>query len=191
MLKWILLNEEKWCQIMGYRNPYLDPYDHHLTSTTVTNDQEAYRKFPENKKVYDKLWIAKTQNLNCGKLEELVDKGNNINYPIFIKPRWGHLSAASKHCYKIKNREQLDKYIDYPNMMWSEFIEGTEGMTDILMINGRMVYQITYKYSDEQNGFSDVWKYISPKTKIPPSIEQWARDNIENHTGFVNIQYRS
>lgn len=191
MLKWILLHEEKWCQIMGYKNPYLDPYDHHITSTTVTNDQEAYRKFPENKKVYDKLWIAKTQNLNCGKLEELIDKGKHINYPIFIKPRWGHLSAASKHCYKIKNREQLDKYVDYPNMMWSEFIEGTEGMTDILMINGRMVYQLTYKYSDEQNGFSDVWKYISPKTKIPPSIEQWARDNIENHTGFVNIQYRT
>ena len=55
------LNEEKWCQIMGYRNPYLDPYDHHLTSTTVTNDQEAYRKFPENKLL--KLQLTKEREM--------------------------------------------------------------------------------------------------------------------------------
>lgn len=190
MLKWILKNEEKWCKLMGYNNPYLDPYTHHITSTTVTNDQQAYKKFPENRKVYDKLWIAKSQNLKCGKLEDLINNKKNIRYPIFIKPRWGHLSAASKHCYKISDEKTLNKYIDYPNMMWSEYIDGKEGMTDILTINGRMVYQLTYDYSEKQNGFSDVWKYISTKTKIPPNIEEWARDNIHNHTGFINIQYR-
>lgn len=190
LLKWITKNEEKWCKFMGFNNPYLDPYDHHITNSTITNDQEAYRRFPENRRVYDKLWIAQTQNLECGKLEDLKEDRSNITYPIFIKPRWGHLSAASKHCYKIKNEKQLLKYLDYPNMMWSEFIDGREGMTDIITINGRIVYQLTYRYSDKQNGFSDVWKYVSSKTPCPDKIKDWAKNNVENHSGFINIQYR-
>lgn len=186
----ILKYEEQWCNQMGYRNPYLDPYDHHITSSTVTGDHAAYRRFPENRHVYDKLWVAKTQRLRCGQLEELKNKEGNIKYPIFIKPRWGHLSAASKNCYKITSQSQLSKYLDYPDMMWSEFINGTEGMTDFLLLNGRIVWQITYIYSDEQNGFTDVYKYVSPYTRPIPSIEQWARDHVHGHTGFVNIQYR-
>ena len=186
----ILKNEESWCEFMGYRNPYLDPYDHHITSSTVTGDQTAYRRFPENNRVYDKLWVAQTQGLLCGKLEDLRGKESGINYPIFIKPRWGHLSASSKNCYNIKSESQLLKYINYSDMMWSEFIDGTEGMTDFLLLNGRIVYQLTYIYSDEQNGFTDVWKYVSPKTPAPPNIMQFVRDNIRGHTGFVNVQYR-
>jgi hypothetical protein len=189
-IKDILMYEEKWCTKMGYRNPYLDPYNHHISSSTVTGDHAAYRRFPENRHVYDKLWIAKTQHLKCGRLEELKGKEDNIKYPIFIKPRWGHLSAASKNCYKIVSYSELSKYLDYPDMMWSEFINGTEGMTDFLLLNGRIVWQITYVYSDEQNGFTDVYKFISPDTQPFPSIEQWTRDHINGHTGFVNIQYR-
>ena len=187
-IKSILKYEESWCKRMGYRNPYIDPYTHHLTSTTVTGDHTAYRKYPENRRVYDKLWIAQSQGLNCGKLEEL--NTNDIRYPIFIKPRWGHLSAASKNCFKITNKPQLLKYIDYPDMMWSEFMDGREGMTDFLLLHGRIVWQITYIYSEEQNGFSDVYKYVSVQTPTPPNIEQWVRDNINGHTGFVNVQYR-
>ena len=98
--KLILPKEEEWCNFMNYSNPYLDPYDHHITDLAVVGDREAYIKFPENKHVYDKLFVAKSQNLACGQLEELKGRENSVNYPIFIKPRYGHLSAASKNCYK-------------------------------------------------------------------------------------------
>ena len=189
-IKLITGNEDQWCKRMGYRNPYLDPYDHHITSTTVTGDHAAYRKFPENRHVYDKLWIAQTQGMKCGRLEQLKGKENNVNYPIFIKPRWGHLSASSKNCFKIKDASSLSQYTDYPDMMWSEFVDGTEGMTDFLLSNGRIVWHVTYVYSDEQNGFTDVWKYISPDTPAPRHIEKWVIDNVNDHTGFVNVQYR-
>jgi len=138
-VKLITGNEEEWCKKMGYRNPYLDPYSHHITSTAVPGDHTAYRKFPENRHVYDKLWIAQTQKMRCGRLEDLKGKETNVKYPIFIKPRWGHLSASSKNCFKIKDSSSLNQYIDYPDMMWSEFVDGTEGMTDFLLLNGRIV----------------------------------------------------
>ncbi len=187
----LLSKEEEWCKYMGYKNVYLDPFKYHITNGAVTSDGKAYKSFPENRHVYDKLWVAKTQNMNCGRLEDLVGRENKINYPIFIKPRWGHLSASSKNCYKITSASQLAKYINNKHMMWSDFIDGKEGMTDYLLLNGRIVYQITYVYSDKQHGFTDAWKYVSPDNKAPQVITEWVNNNISGHTGFVNMQYRN
>ena len=186
----LLSKEEEWCNYMGYKNVYLDPFKNHITDGTVVSDGKAYKMFPANRHVYDKLWIAKTQKMNCGLLEDLIGRENKINYPIFIKPRWGHLSASSKNCYKIKSSSELSKYIDNKHMMWSDFVDGKEGMTDYLLLNGRIVYQITYSYSEKQHGFTDAWKYISSETQAPQNITDWVNDNISNHTGFVNMQYR-
>jgi hypothetical protein len=78
---------------------------------------------------------------------------------------------------KISNAQELKKYIDYPHMMWSEFIDAKEGMTDYIMLNGKIVHQITYIYSEKQNGFTDEWKYISseskPMLRITPITCSW------------------
>ena len=45
--------------------------------------------------------------MKCGKIDDLVENPDEISklpFPIFIKPRWGHKSASSKGCYKIKDK---------------------------------------------------------------------------------------
>ena len=101
ILKNAKINEESWCNMMNYKNPYLDPYDHHITDLAVTTDSEAYRSFPDNNHIYDKLFVAKTQKLKCGPLQQLYNNEDSVKYPIFIKPRYGHLSGGSKLCIKI------------------------------------------------------------------------------------------
>lgn len=190
-IKNILQYEEKWCKTMGFFNPYIDPFKNHLTDKVIIYDKHAYKKYPHHKRVYDKLWIAKTQNVACGKLEDLNNNENTVIYPIFIKPRWGHLSATSKNCFKIKSVSELNKYINFKHMMWSEFIDGTEGMTDYILLNGNIVHQITYIYSDKQNGFSEEWKFISPQSNPPINITEWVNEYMRNFTGIVNVQYRN
>ena len=56
----LLSKEEEWCKYMGYKNVYLDPFKYHITNGAVTSDGKAYKSFPENRHVYDKLWVAKT-----------------------------------------------------------------------------------------------------------------------------------
>jgi len=189
-IKNLLKYEESWCKTMGFFNPYLDPFKNHLTNKVPIYDKHAYKIYPHHNQVYDKLWISKTQQLNCGKLEELNGTENSMTYPIFIKPRWGHLSATSKNCFKIKSVDELKKYSNYKNMMWSEFIDGTEGMTDYIVLNGNIVHQITYIYSDKQNGFSEEWKFISPQSEPPINITDWVNEHMRNFTGIVNVQYR-
>jgi hypothetical protein len=186
----LLHYEENWCNFMSFFNPYIDPFNNHLTNKMPVFDGKAYKKYPEHNFVYDKLWIVKSQGLKGGKLENLLGKEKTVTYPIFIKPRWGHLSASSKNCFKISSPEELMKYKEYKNMMWSEFIKGTEGMTDYILVKGQIMHQITYVYSEEQNGFTDVWKFISPDSKPPTHITEWVNKHMKNFTGIVNVQYR-
>jgi len=185
------LIERKWCDKMKFFNPYLDPFNIRITGEVPVFDKYAYEKYKNTNFVYDKLFIAKSQNLDSGNLESLKDNYKNIKYPIFIKPRWGHKSASSKNCFKIKNADELKNKFSIPNMMWSQFIDGTEGMTDFVLKNGEIVYQLTYKYSDAQHGYIDQWKYISPDNVPPGNVINWVKKNINNFTGIVNVQYRN
>lgn len=182
--------EQPWCSLMGYFNPYIDPFKMHLTNKMPFFDKECYYRYPRFKNVYDKLWVMKSQGLIAGRLEKLKGKEAKVVYPIFIKPRWGHLSASSKSCFKVKSADELVKYVDYKNMMWSEFIDAKEGMTDYVMLNGKIVHQITYTYSEKQNGFSDDWKYIGHESTPPPNVTEWVTQHLIDFTGVVNVQYR-
>lgn len=190
IFKKILPYEDQWCSLMGYFNPYTDKFKTRLTAKMPFFDKECYDRYPRFKHVYDKLWVIKSQGLPGGRLEKLKGKEEKVIYPIFIKPRWGHLSASSKNCFKVNNADELKKYVEYKNMMWSEFIDATEGMTDFIMLDGKIVHQITYIYSDKQNGFSDDWKYISPDSTPPPIIIEWVKHHMTEFTGVVNVQHR-
>ena len=182
--------EERWCSMMGYYNPYIDGFKIHLTNQMPFFDKACYERYPRYQNVYDKLWVVKSQGLPGGRLEKLIGKEKKVQYPIFIKPRWGHLSASSKNCFKISNEEELRKYVNYPDMMWSEFIDASEMMTDYVLLKGKIVHQITHIYSEKQNGFSDDYKYISPESEPPANVTEWVKHHLNEHTGIVNVQYR-
>lgn len=187
--KHLLKYDESWCDTMGIFNPYTDPFDVTFSQKVPMFDRQAYNMFPKYNFVYDKLWVCKSQKLKCGTLESLYEN-NNTNYPIFIKPRWGHLSASSKNCFKIKSYEELLKYKDLKNMMWSEYIHGQEYMTDYVVLNGIIIYQISYLYSKDQFGYIEKYKYISSDNKSIPEIDTWVNEYMVGYSGIVNVQMR-
>lgn len=184
-----MINDIKWCKFLNIKQIYGN-FPVNLLNTIPQYDNPAFKKFPKHQFVYDKLFITKSQDVPSGKLEELDLNDSSIEYPIFIKPRWGHTSAGSKDCYKIANKEQLQLYTSKQNMMWSTFINANEGMTDFVMKDGKILYQLTYEYSPKQHVFADDWKYIDPSTKPPEKIVEWVKKNLADYTGPLNIQYR-
>ena len=181
--------DKVYCKALGIFNPY-SAMPNRLDRSFPRYDGPAFKKNPQYSFVYDKLFVAKSQNMAAGELDELRPKDKEIDYPIFIKPRYGHQTASSKYCYKIKNREELVKHFDKPNMMWSEFVDATEGMTDFVVVDGQIVYHLSYVYSDKQYGFADVWKRIDPSLKPPQEIIDWVTKYFTSYTGPVNMQYR-
>ena len=188
----ILSYEGEWCKNLKIYNPYNDPWPVKISRNMPDFDIQAFRKYRNHNFVYDKLYIAQSQGIRSGTLSEVVKSNNkNLEFPIFIKPRYGHKSASSKNCYKIKNFNELKNYENIPEMMWSEFINETEGMTDFFLYEGRIVHQITYEYSTTQHGVvADDWKKISSSNKPPNEITNWVNENMKNFTGPCNVQYR-
>lgn len=187
--KALLKYDNKWCKTLGFKNPYLDDISEKFTRKLPMFDKSAHKQNPKYCFVYDKLWVAKSQNLKCGKLEDIRET-TFVNYPIFIKPRWGHESASSKNCFKINSYNELVDYTHLREMMWSEYIDGRETMTDFILVNGNIVYEMTLIYSDEQNGYTEKYKYISPDNKCPGHIKRWVNKYLTGYSGAVNVQYR-
>ena len=179
--------DKRYSKLLRILNPY-DTVPYKLDPTMPSTDGKAYKANPQYRQLYDKLFILQSQHLEGGELIELKEK--EVSYPIFIKPRYGHKTSSSKDCYKIKKKEDLEPHFHKKHMMWSEFIDATEGMTDFVMVNGEIVYQLTYVYSDKQYGFADVWKHISSESKPPPEIVAWVHKHLQGYTGPLNIQYR-
>lgn len=188
----IVSPEPYWSRMLRIQNPYVDPWPENIKKGVPEFDHEAFIKYENHNFVYDKLWIAESQGLQCGKIEKLIKHPQkHLDYPIFIKPRWGHKSASSKNCFKIESHDELKKYGYLDNVIWTEFINETEGMTDFLMYKGKIVYYITYEYSKSQNGVvADEWKYICNENKPPSKIVHWVNTHMKNFSGICNAQYR-
>jgi hypothetical protein len=177
--------DKKYSSWLGIFNPY-ETFHHKLNPKIPMFDLQAYKLNPRHRHVYDKLFVVQSQYIPGGELSDL----KNANFPIFIKPRWGHKTASSKDCYKIKSSEELKPHLHKKNMMWSSFIDAKEGMTDFILVNGEIVYQLTYEYSEKQYGFADVWKYISSENVPPYEVVEWVKKHLVGYTGPLNVQYR-
>ena len=65
LTKKILKKDIRWCRNMGLYNTYRDPWPVLITKNIPHFDSIAYNKFPKHNFVYDKLWVAQTQNIQC------------------------------------------------------------------------------------------------------------------------------
>ncbi len=177
--------DKLYSSFLGIFNPY-ETFPYKLNKKIPMFDLTAYKLNPKYRFVYDKLFIVQSQHLPGGELKEF----KSDTFPIFIKPRWGHKTASSKNCYKIKSQDELNPHLHKKNMMWSSFIDAKEGMTDYVLVNGEIVYQLTYVYSEKQYGFADVWKHVSSDNVPPVEVTEWVNKHLSGYTGPLNVQYR-
>ena len=130
---------------------HVDPFETSFTKKLPMFDKRAYHLYPKYNFVYDKLWVAQSQDLSWDNRKYSTNKFHKLSY--IYEPRWGHKSASSH--FKINDYHHLKKYQHLSDMMWSTYIEGVENMTDFLLVNGNIVYDISYNYSQEQNGYTE------------------------------------
>ena len=188
---WLLRKEEAWCDALGIFNPYMDPFESHLRGDVPVYDGQAYDLYPDHRFVYDKLGVATTQGLAGGVLGSGAEQAG-LPYPVFVKPRWGHKTSGSKHCTRVDAASELPSQAARKEheLIWTALAEGKEGMTDFVLVSGRIVYQMTHEYSEEAHAFAEVWKYTAPDNAPPVAVSKWVRTHMSDFTGIVNVQYR-
>ena len=124
-----------------------------------TTDDTAWKFFKNERWIYNKLNIGISQNIKCGPIG--VEPSH---YPIIIKPIY-NMFGGGIDARKISTSTELKKYL-HPGCMWMEWIEGLHHSHDVVVINGKPIWSITFKGHSINEGMFDYWEVKTPQNFI-------------------------
>ena len=151
-----------------------------LHNIKVTNDSSAWVEYPEFNFVYNKLWVAQSQEIESAPLGVYPNK-----YPIIFKPII-NLLGMSRGFKKINNeKEYIENFKD--GLFWEEYLEGEHNCIDLIIVKGDIKFYSCLK--SYQNG-SGTFKYHEslPDFKLPEHLIFWIKSYLSEYTGALNLE---
>ena len=140
------------------------------------NDFQSIKYYDSLKHLYDKTYIANSQNLNWG-------NNNNLshNYPVIVRPIT-NLYGMGKDAYYLYEKNNI------PNdFFWCEILKGKHisidifyndnGILDIIAFEGIPGIQFTFIY----------WEYLQ-NYKLSKTNINWIEKNLKTYKGVFNIE---
>lgn len=147
-----------------------------------TEDGDAWRLFPEQRWVYNKLLICETQGLEHGPhgLEP-------ARFPVFSKPIYNMRGMGAGSCV-LHDADEYERK-QAAGHMWMPLMEGEHLSIDAAVVQGRPVWwrHVTARAIDE--GMFDYWTVLADaRPAIESHCGDWLRGNLASYTGMVNLE---
>ena len=168
------------CEADAWRLQYFTHVD---TAVDIpTEDSDAWQWYPAHRFVYDKLWLALSQNLEAAPHGVPPQR-----YPVFSKP------IINLRGMGVGSRV-LESEVDYvthctPGHFWMTLLQGRHVSSDIAVVAGepRWWRHVTGKPAGE--GTFDYWiVQAEPLPAIETQCGQWLRNNLAGYTGMLNLE---
>tara|TARA_B100000902_G_C27309511_1_gene917531 strand:- start:2305 stop:3153 length:849 start_codon:yes stop_codon:yes gene_type:complete len=154
--------------------------DNNLSDKIIINDSQAWINYPNYQFIYNKLWIAQSQFINCAPMNVYPEK-----YPVFFKPII-NLIGMSRGVKKINNKNEYDKYLK-DGFFWEEFLEGNQYCIDLVLKNGNILFYSCLLSKAGDNG-SFLYHESIPNYQLPDHIRYWINNFLSDYTGCLNIE---
>jgi len=144
------------------------------------SDRAAWYRYPKHSWVYDKQALAHFTGLTTYDLErEIPDKAY---YPYIVKPRT-NFSGLSKDAYVVSSEDEIE---DWEGMIAQEFLEGHQGTSDIVLLDG--VILDSFSFTTHKNYYSEI-KLFESNPFLPLSVADKVRQLFGDYTGVINVEY--
>lgn len=146
----------------------------------ITNDFDAWKDVKDYNFVYNKLWIAQSQNIECGPMGIEPD-----NFPIIFKPII-NLYGMSRG-FQIIN--DLNEYYFYlkDGLFWMKYLEGKFYCIDMIIVKGEIkFYSCLQSFPNKDGSFK--YHESLPDYKLSKKIINWIETNLIDYTGCFNIE---
>lgn len=147
-----------------------------------TDDTDCYRLYPSSSFIYNKLFIAESQ--------QLVAAPHGIMPPVF--------PVFSKPIYNLQGMGRgstvLESYDDYlkklaPGHMWMELLSGDHISSDVAVLHGAPVWWRHTKGAPMAGGTFDYWEIMA---RGLPAVEDycagWIARHMSRYCGMMNIE---
>jgi len=151
-----------------------------LENIKVTNDCMAWVEYPEYNFIYNKLWLANSQDIEAGPMGVYP-----ISYPVIFKPII-NLFGMSRGFKIINNEKEYNENIK-DGFFWEKYLDGKHNCIDLIIQEGEVKFVSALEsFSDGKGGF--IYHTSIPDFELPEHIIFWLKLYFGDYTGCLNIE---
>ena len=147
------------------------------------NDTTSFEFFKKNNWIYNRLYLAQLQNLDCSVMP-IIPK----NYPIILKPII-NLYGMSKDVYKINNQIIFNRYSTNQGF-WCQYLEGIHKSIDIIVIDNKIIWYCCFiGHKLDIIGAFDYWEldWNNLSEKLLTNLKMII-NKLDNYSGIINFE---
>ena len=147
-----------------------------------TDDSDAYRLYPKQRWVYNKLTVAESQGMNCG-----LHGMEPPSYPVFSKPVY-NMRGMGTGSRLLRSGKEYARY-NRPGHFWMPSLQGEHVSTDVAVVDGEPRWWRHVMGKALAQGTFDYWLiYAESRPAIEAYAGQWLREHLADYTGMVNLE---
>ena len=144
-----------------------------------TNDFHAYDFYKTCNHLYDKTFIANTQNIIHGDNKTLP-----TNFPVIVRPII-NLCGMGKGAYFSNTIDEIKEMSE--ECFWSEILTGDHISVDIFYNNSTIQGIIAFLGVPDNLFKFQHWEYLKEYV-LPESIIKWIHEHLKDYNGVFNIE---
>jgi hypothetical protein len=165
-----------------WRQQYFDDVACPDDVTIPTDDELAYRLYPDHRWIYSKLQVAESQGLKCAPHGIVPD-----DFPVFSKPIM-NLRGMGTGGQVVASKEQFER-IQQPGHMWMPMRTGEHVSTDGVLVDGTPKW---WRHTVGLEMGGGTFNYWTVEAEARPALEDtlgaWTREHLRGYTGAVNLE---
>lgn len=147
-----------------------------------TDDEYAYKLYPEHHWIYNKLVICESQGIECGPHGLPPPR-----FPVFSKPIF-NLRGMGVGGRVIQSLEDYELH-HTPGHMWMPMLEGEHVSTDVAVVGGEPAWWRHTTAKPLGDGMFDYWTVeAESRTAVEEYCGDWLRRHLKGYYGLVNFE---
>lgn len=163
-----------------YKSLYEIINQNNFSNKISVNDSQGWIRNPDHQFIYNKLWVAQSQFIDCAPMEVYPQK-----YPVVFKPII-NLIGMSRGFRKINNKDEYNKYLQ-DGFFWEDYLEGDHWCIDLVLNKGEILfYSCLLSHPGEDGSFK--YHESLPDFVLPDHIKYWIMSFFEDYVGCMNIE---
>ena len=147
-----------------------------------TDDPEAYRLFPAQRWIYNKLAVADSQGLDCG-----PHGVRPSSFPVFSKPlcNMRGMGAGSR----VLENEAAYEACETPGHFWMTLLEGEHVSSDIAVVRGKARWFAHAHGICAGGGTFEHWTIeCGSRPELETYCSRWIERHLPAYTGMLNLE---
>jgi hypothetical protein len=165
-------------------DPWRLQYFAHVTTAAniPTEDSDAWAWNPAHRWIYDKLAVARSQNLEAGPHGTPPPR-----FPVFSKPIV-NLRGMGVGSRALNSQADYDTHCT-PGHLWMTMLAGRHVSSDIAVVEGEPRWWRHVTGKPAGGGTFDHWiVHAEPMPALEAYCGEWVRKNLAGYTGMLNLE---